>query len=80
MKTTAPKAMPASPTHVRTAQTAFGRVSSHFVDTATRAPMASSQARVKGEKYATVGLEAVWNTDSAKEPAVIITRPANSLA
>ena len=77
---TAEKPIAPSPTQVITPPTSLGRRSSQWVPTHTRAPSASSHARVKGEKYARVGLTFVWITENVNETMMIRTRPTASRA
>ena len=62
-KTKAETRMAPSPTHVIAAAAVDGTCLSQDVPTAIRAPRASSQARVNGEKYAAVGFAPVWMID-----------------
>ncbi len=72
--------MPASPSQVMRAAPADGNLRRWPAATATSAPSASSQARVKGEKYATVGAEDVWTTDHVSDAATAAMRNTLSLA
>src|ERR1700722_17122544 len=67
-----------NPSHVAGAPTPVGTFLSHGVPTATKAPRASSQARVRGEKYAPVALLAVSVTEKASDAPMTSTRPMAS--
>ena len=67
--------MAPSPSQVARPATGLGTFLSHGVPTATRAPRASSQARVNGEKYAPVALLEVSMTEKASDAPMTITRP-----
>jgi len=70
--------MPAIPQRLSSSISQDGRTRAATVArTATRAPNASSQARVRGEKYAQVALDRVSMTDHAREAAMM---PSNAMA
>src|SRR5665213_407786 len=74
VKAKAATRMPPRPTHVIRAAMSGGSFANWRLATATSAPSASSQARVKGEKKAATPLVEVWWIDQANDTTMLQTK------